>query len=197
MDTKLKISLSCRKPSVTFRSSVSQKWSHQIGSLGDPVSNLLKHFLHQDMPWHEGWWGNQVLAIGSGSSPTVSSHCWWLIPCYLARLGSMELADCPDAFLQWWCNHEGFNSHVAGNGFSRVQISVIGNEQDDCNSPDSRIGSGEGGSGYENVCGYRALWSADNRQKYQEIWLHLHSIKTLNHSTQGKSCMQHKAMIML
>nr|XP_058967456.1 uncharacterized protein LOC131793977 isoform X2 [Pocillopora verrucosa] len=101
-----------RKPSVTFRSSVSQKWSHQIGSLGDPVSNLLKHFLHQDMPWHEG-----------------------------------------------------FNSHVAGNGFSRVQISVIGNEQDDCNSPDSRIGSGEGGSGYENVCGYRALWSADNRDK--------------------------------
>ena len=109
--------------------------------------------------------GNQVLAIGSGSSPTVSSHCWWLIPCYLARLGSMESADCPDAFLQWWCNHEGFNSHVAGNGFSRVQISVIGNEQDDCNSPDSRIGSGEEGSGYENVCGYGALWSADHRDK--------------------------------
>ena len=149
------------------------------------------------MPWHEGWWGNQVFAIGSGSSPTVSSHCWWLIPCYLARLGSMESADCPDAFLQWWCNHEGFNSHVAGNGFSRVQISVIGNEQDDCNSPDSRIGSGEGGSGYENVCGYRALWSADNRDKNIKKLLHLHSIKTLNHSTQGKSCMQHKAMIML
>ena len=106
MDTKLKISLSCRKPSVTFRSSVSQKWSHQIGSLGDPVSNLLKHFLHQDMPWHEGWWGNQVLAMG-----------------------------------------------------------VNGNEQDDCSSHDSRIGSGEGGSRYENTCGNRALWSADKRDK--------------------------------
>ena len=33
--------------------------------------------------------------------------------------------------------------------------------------------------------------------KISKIWLHLNSIKTLNHSTQGKSCMQHKAMIML
>ena len=165
MDTKLKISLSCRKPSVTFRSSVSQKWSHQIGSLGDPVSNLLKHFLHQDIPWHEGWWGNQALAIGSRSSPTVCSQRWWSIPCYLTRLGCMEEADCPDASLQRWCNHEGFNSHVTSNGFSRVRMGVNGNEQDDCSSHDSRIKSGEGGSRYENMCGNRALWSADNRDK--------------------------------
>ena len=44
-------------------------------------------------------------------------------------------------------------------------MGVIGNEQDDCSSPDSRIGSGEGGSRYENKCGNRALWSADNREK--------------------------------
>ena len=46
-----------------------------------------------------------------------------------------------------------------------VRMDVIGNEQNDCSSPDSRIRSGEGGSGYENVCGNRALWSADNRDK--------------------------------
>ena len=194
MDTKLKISLSCRKPSVTFRSSVSQKWSHQIGSLGDPVSNLLKHFLHQDMPWHEGWWGNQVLAIGSGSSPTVSSHCWWLIPCYLARLGSMESADCPDAFLQRWCNHEGFNSHVMSNGSAGYEwVSMAMNKMI---AVQNRIW-------WRRIKIWKHMWKQSfvecrqQRQKYRGIWLHLHSIKTLNNSTQGRRCMWHKAMIML
>ena len=52
LDTKLKISLSCRTPSVTIQKqlvfqifSSSQKWSHRIGSLGDCVTNLLEHIL--------------------------------------------------------------------------------------------------------------------------------------------------------
>lgn len=56
--------------------SLSLKWSHGIGFLGGHVTNLLKHFLHQDLPWHEAQWVNQVLGSGSGSSLTMCPHCW-------------------------------------------------------------------------------------------------------------------------
>ena len=56
--------------------SLSLKWSHRIGLLGGHVTNLLKHFLHQDLPWHEAQWVNQVLGSGSGSRLTMCPHCW-------------------------------------------------------------------------------------------------------------------------
>ena len=83
VDAKLKIFLSCRTPSVKSMIfqvfSLSQKWSHRIGSLGDGITNLLEHVL--------------------------------------------------------------------------------------CSSPNSRIGFGGGGSGYENAWGKRALWRVDNGDK--------------------------------
>ena len=86
----------------------------------------------------------------------------------------------------------------AANGFCRVRMGVIGDEQDGCSSSDSRIGFGEGGSGYENAWekelrGVRTM----EKKQYQGVQIHLPLVKTLNCSTQGKSCMQHGVMIKL
>jgi len=48
--------------------------------------------------------------------------------------------------LQNNCNKEGFNSVVNAGTEVKVRIGIIGNEQNDCNSPDSAIGIGIGGS---------------------------------------------------
>jgi hypothetical protein len=47
------------------------------------------------------------------------------------------------ASLQLNCNAEGTN---AGNGQMRIRIGIIGNEQTDCGTPDSRIGVGGAGA---------------------------------------------------
>ena len=46
------------------------------------------------------------------------------------------------------CNREGFNNKV-NNVHAAIRIGILGNEQNDCGTPDSRVGFG-GGS---NVCG--------------------------------------------
>lgn len=51
----------------------------------------------------------------------------------------------PTAPLQVNCNKEGFNNVVIID-WARVRIGILGNEQNDCGSPDSRIGLGGGGS---------------------------------------------------
>ena len=71
----------------------------------------------------------------------------------------------PDASLQLKCNKEGFNSQGTMHRTSRVRIGIIANQENDCNFPDSRIGFGGGGSGFENACGNGASWSADNGDK--------------------------------
>ena len=43
--------------------SLSRKWSHRIGSLGNPVTNLLEHVLYNDLPWHEGRWKTKFLRL--------------------------------------------------------------------------------------------------------------------------------------
>ncbi|XP_078379308.1 putative skeletal organic matrix protein 5 [Oculina patagonica] len=58
------------------------------------------------------------------------------------------------ASLQPNCKKEGFNV-VCGAGASRARIGVIGNNENDCNSCDSRIGFGTGGYPEDsNTCGY-------------------------------------------
>jgi len=52
----------------------------------------------------------------------------------------------PGGGLQNHCNKEGFNSVVNARTEVKVRIGIIGNEQNDCNSPDSAIGIGIGGS---------------------------------------------------
>ena len=50
----------------------------------------------------------------------------------------------------------------------RARIGILSNEQNDCNSCDSRIGFGTGGQpDYSNSCGNAAthLWGSDNGGK--------------------------------
>ena len=67
--------------------------------------------------------------------------------------------------LQRHCNKEGFN--VATNIHnSKARIGIIGNEQRNCGSPDSRIGFGTGGyPETRNTCGNEAKHGGDNGNK--------------------------------
>ena len=70
------------------------------------------------------------------------------------------------ASLQLNCNKEGFNAVVLTTN-SKTRIGIIGNEQNDCNSCDSRIGFGTGGYPDDsNTCGNEALHSPDNGDKH-------------------------------
>ncbi|XP_022809898.1 uncharacterized skeletal organic matrix protein 5-like [Stylophora pistillata] len=65
----------------------------------------------------------------------------------------------PSASLQLNCNKEGFNADAYDDpkykiDFSKARIGIIGNNQDDCQSCDSRIGFGTGGHpNQDNTCG--------------------------------------------
>ena len=59
--------------------------------------------------------------------------------------------------LQPNCSREGFNNSVGG-AFAKVRIGIIANEQDNCGTPDSRIGFGGAG----NPCGLVADTSVGN-----------------------------------
>ena len=69
--------------------------------------------------------------------------------------------------LQDNCNREGFNSVCGPSGNpSRARIGINSNDQTDCNSCDSRIGFGTGGSPDDsNTCGNEATASPDKGNK--------------------------------
>ena len=74
----------------------------------------------------------------------------------------------PKASLQYNCNKEGFNVIRPYSGQSKARIGLLGNNQNDCFSCDSRIGFGTGGvPDYFNTCGNAAdgYRSADNGHK--------------------------------
>ena len=72
-----------------------------------------------------------------------------------------------EAYLQQKCNLEGFNA-MSPNDHSKARIGILGNEQDDCGTCDSRIGLGTGGfpAHNSNTCGNEAIDSADNGHKH-------------------------------
>ena len=72
-----------------------------------------------------------------------------------------------EASLQTGCNKEGFNAECSDKLNSKARIGLIGNEQNDCGSCDSRIGFGTGGR-YDdsNTCGNEAQYSPDNGHKH-------------------------------
>ena len=75
----------------------------------------------------------------------------------------------PEGSLQPNCNTQGFNAVGTQSGFSQARIGIIGNEQNDCYSCDSRIGFGTGGSPDDsNTCGNEALHSSDNGDRHIE-----------------------------
>lgn len=70
------------------------------------------------------------------------------------------------ASLQRNCNKEGFNT-VGQINHSKARIGIIGNQENDCSTSDSRIGFGTGGLHDDsNTCGNQASHSPDNGNKH-------------------------------
>ena len=71
-----------------------------------------------------------------------------------------------NASLQLKCNKEGFNSGCRGK-IASARIGIVTNNEDDCNTCDSRLGFGtEGVVDENNTCGNAAKHTPDNRDKY-------------------------------
>ena len=95
-----------------------------------------------------------LIADGSYRATTLGRNTWKTL---IGSQGSM----------QTHCNKEGFNTVCGLSGApSRARIGINGNDQNDCNSCDSRIGFGTAGSPDDNnTCGNEATASPDNGYK--------------------------------
>lgn len=134
-----------------------------VGHTGDQVTHLLEHTLFQDLPWYEiGGQTNflviykhanslySLIADGQYRSTSLGRNAWKTL------IGSQ-------ASLQPNCNLEGFNANKG----DRARIGILGNNENDCNTCDSRIGFGSGGHpDNSNACGNVALHGGDNGDKY-------------------------------
>ena len=70
------------------------------------------------------------------------------------------------ASLQPKCGKEGFNVLSGDIPHSKARIGILGNQEDNCNTCDSRIGFGTGGKHDDsNTCGNYASRGADNGDK--------------------------------
>ena len=69
--------------------------------------------------------------------------------------------------LQLNCNKEGFNAVGSDSAAPKARIGILGNNENDCGSCDSRIGFGTGGL-YDdnNTCGNEAKYAPDNGNKH-------------------------------
>lgn len=73
----------------------------------------------------------------------------------------------PTASLQTNCNREGFNTVSNLRSYSRARIGILGNNENDCVTCDSRIGFGTGGRPDDsNTCGNDADATGDNGEKH-------------------------------
>jgi len=71
------------------------------------------------------------------------------------------------ASLQSNCNKEGFNVKGKARDSSKARIGILGNNENDCVTCDSRIGFGTGGDhDKSNTCGNEASWFPDNGDKH-------------------------------
>ena len=74
------------------------------------------------------------------------------------------------ASLQPYCNKEGFNvlsKNINTIIYSQVRIGILGNNENECNSCDSRIGFGTGGHHDDsNTCGNEAIAGGDNGDQH-------------------------------
>ena len=114
---------------------LAMKIGHQVNSI---VINKQANSLHS------------LIADGNYRSTSLGRHTW-------KKLIGQQ------ASLQRNCNREGFNSGWWLPSHSKARIGIVSNEQNDCNSPDSRIGFGTGGLYYtDNTCGNVAFHQPDN-----------------------------------
>ena len=71
------------------------------------------------------------------------------------------------ASLQPNCTIEGFNAISSDISLAKARVGIIGNNENDCITCDSRIGFGTGGlQNDSNTCGNEAVYSADNGDKH-------------------------------
>ena len=73
------------------------------------------------------------------------------------------------ASLQYNCNRKGFNAKSDSKQNSKARIGILSNNENECQSCDSRIGFGTGGDPDDsNTCGNEALakYKADNSDKH-------------------------------
>ena len=69
--------------------------------------------------------------------------------------------------LQYNCNKEGFNVVCSRSRSSKARIGIVSNNEDGCDSCNSRIGFGTAGrAGNLNTCGNEADGSPDNGDKH-------------------------------
>ena len=72
-----------------------------------------------------------------------------------------------EASLQPNCNKEGFNCMSDRSDFGKARIGFLGNNENDCDRCDSRIGFGTGGTHDDsNTCGNEAKYGGDNGDKH-------------------------------
>ena len=71
------------------------------------------------------------------------------------------------ASLQRNCNQEGFNLVTPAKTYAKARIGILGNQQNDCLTSESRIGFGTGGTPDDsNTCGNEAVMLPDNGDKH-------------------------------
>ena len=71
------------------------------------------------------------------------------------------------ASLQFHCNKEGFNVISVYKSWSKARIGILGNNENDCDKCDSRIGFGTGGKHDDsNTCGNEATFGGDNGDQH-------------------------------
>ena len=69
--------------------------------------------------------------------------------------------------LQYNCNKKGFNVVCSWSGYSKARIGIVSNNEDECDSCNSRIRFGTAGRpGNSNTCGNEADVSPDNGDKH-------------------------------
>ena len=72
-----------------------------------------------------------------------------------------------EASLQVNCNREGFNAKCDRKNFAKARIGILGNNQNKCDTCDSRIGFGTGGHPDDsNTCGNEASHPGNNDNKH-------------------------------
>ena len=72
-----------------------------------------------------------------------------------------------EASLQFNCTKEGFNADGTYRNHSKARIGILGNNENECDSCDSRIGFGTGGLPDDsNTCGNEAEYLPDNGEKH-------------------------------
>ena len=95
-----------------------------------------------------------LIADGQYRATSVGRDTW------MTLIGSQ-------ASLQVKCNMEGFNVVGTSISYSKARFGILGNQQNNCESCNSRIGFGTGGKrDNSNTCGNEASRAPDNGDKH-------------------------------